>query len=80
RESVRRLLRGGTHWSWWAGVIGIGLVAPTLIVSLAAVDVLGTSIAATYVVMAACLAVLAGGYLLRYCVLKVGVYVTLLER
>jgi protein NrfD len=80
RESVRRLVRGGTHWSWWAGVVGVGLAAPTLIVLLATVDVLGTSIAATSVVIAACLAILAGGYLLRYCVLKVGVYVTLMER
>ena len=73
-ESVRRLTQGSSRWSWWLGVVSAGLVIPLVIIALAAGDVIGTSVAATSILILTCLAILVGSYLLRYCVLKVGIY------
>lgn len=74
RESVRLLVKGEARWPWWSGVVAAGAIVPTIVVSLAAANILGTGVVATSILIAACLAILTGGYLLRYCVIKVGVY------
>lgn len=72
RESVRRLVRGKYRWSFWLGVVGIGLVVPTAIVALMLEGGLASS--SNLVLVAACLAVQVGGFLLRDIILRVGVY------
>jgi len=74
RESVRRLLQGEQRWSFWAGVVGIGLLLPSIAVALALEGQLGSGSTPAVVLVAACLAIQAGGYLLRDTVLQVGVY------
>jgi formate-dependent nitrite reductase membrane component NrfD len=74
RESVRRLLRGEQLLSFWAGTVGIGLLLPSIAVSLAAGGQLGLGTTSTFVLLAACLAVQIGSYLLRDNILRVGVY------
>ncbi len=74
RESVRRLVRGEQQLSFWAGTVGIGLVVPLIAISLAVVGDLDMGAASTLVLVAACLAVQIGGYLLRDNILRVGVY------
>ena len=74
RESVRRLLHGAVGRSFWVGVVGVGLVLPTVIVALAVGEVLeGGATAATLLAVAG-VAVLVGGYVLRDNILRVGVY------
>lgn len=74
RESVRRLVRGDQQLSFWAGTVGIGLLVPLIAVSLVVGGQLELGTASTFVLVAACLAVQIGGYLLRDNVLRVGVY------
>ncbi len=74
RVSVRRLLRGGVGWSFWVGVVGIGLVLPTAIVALEVGEVLDSGTVTASLLAAAGVAVLVGGYVLRDNVLRVGVY------
>jgi formate-dependent nitrite reductase membrane component NrfD len=63
RESVRRLNAGSLGAAFWIGVAAVGLALPLLLTWRQAAPALA----------GACL--LAGGLLLRYCVLKAGVYV-----
>lgn len=63
-ESVRLLNRGSVAWLGWAGVIGIGMALPLAV--LFATGEMGAMAGA---------AILIGGYLFRYCLLRVGVYV-----
>ena len=63
-ESVRRLNRGNIGWLAWLGIVVVGMVFP-----LAAILWDGSMAAP------AGGAILIGGFLFRYCVLKVGVYV-----
>jgi len=72
RESVRRLVRGKYRWSFWLGVVGIGLVVPTAIVALMLEGGLASS--SNLALAAACVAVQVGGFLLRDTILRVGVY------
>ena len=74
QESVRRLVRGQQCWSFWIGIVGIGLVLPAVVVSLAMLGELGSGTAATAVLLTACAAVQVGGFLLRDNFLRVGVY------
>ncbi len=74
RESVRRLLHGAVGWSFWVGVVVIGLVVPTVIVALAVGGALEDGAAAATLLAVAGVAVLIGGFLLRDNVLRVGVY------
>ncbi len=74
RESVRRLVRGQHRWSFWLGVVGVGLVLPFVIVGI----VMGEGLAvnpptAAWLVMV-CGAIQIGGFLLRDNFLRVGVY------
>ena len=64
RESVRLLSRFSLGWAFWVGVIAVGMVIP-LIVALSLPS--GASVAGA--------AILLGGLLFRYCVLKAGVFV-----
>ncbi len=63
-ESARLLNRGNVAWLVWLGVVGVGMVLPLAVLawngSLAPI---------------AGAAILIGGFLFRYCVLRVGVYV-----
>ena len=74
RISVRRLLRGGVGWSFWVGVVGVGLVVPTVIVALEVGEVLDPGTFTASLLAVAGVAVLVGGYVLRDNVLRVGVY------
>lgn len=67
RESVRRLLQGQHRWSFWGGIVGVGLVVPMLITLL-------FDMAAIPASMAACGAIQVGAILLRDNILRVGVY------
>jgi formate-dependent nitrite reductase membrane component NrfD len=64
RESVRLLSRFSLGWAFWIGVIAVGMVIP-LIVTLSLPS--GAPVAGA--------AILLGGLLFRYCVLKAGVFV-----
>ncbi len=72
RESVRRLVRGEHRWSFWLGVVGIGLVVPTAVVALILGGGLGSG--SSLVLAATCVAVQVGCFLLRDTILRVGVY------
>ncbi len=62
-ESVRLLLSGSMSLAFWIGAVGVGLVLPlVLLFAKAAPELAG-------------LCLLAGGFVARYCVLSVGVYV-----
>jgi len=62
-ESVRLLLAGPVKATFWIGVVGVGMVLPVLLLfGKAAPELAG-------------LCLLAGGFLARYCILSVGVYV-----
>ncbi len=74
KESIRRLTHGNSRKPWWLGVIIGGLVAPLIIVSLASANVIGSGQFFASVSIAACAFIILGGYLLRYCVLRVGIY------
>ena len=74
RESVRRLMHGALGWSFWIGVVGIGLILPTVIVTLEMSNVLGSGNSDASILLVASVATLAGGYLLRDNILRVGVY------
>ncbi len=74
RESVRRLMRGERRISWWVGVVVVGLVVPTIVLFLPVAGVIGAGTGAITVIIAACVAILIGGYMLRDVVLSVGVY------
>ena len=74
QESIRRLTQGNSKRPWWIGVILIGLIVPLIIVSLASLNLIGSSDFASYVLITACGCIILGGYLLRYCVLRVGIY------
>ena len=64
KESVRLLTRDELSLPFWAGVVLVGMIIPlALVVGMKSVTVLS----------GVCL--LVGGFLFRYCVLKVGVYV-----
>ena len=74
RESVHRLLCERHRWSFWGGTVGIGLIVPAIIVSLAAGGRLGTDVPSALLLVAACAAILVGGFLLRDNILRVGIY------
>lgn len=74
RESVRRLVRGELRASFWFGVVAIGLIAPSIAVFWVAGNQPAPSAAPALMLVAACLAIQAGAYLLRENFLKVGVY------
>ena len=74
RESVRRLVRGECRWSFWAGVVGLGLVLPFVAVALAMRSDLGAQSAAMIWLIAAGGAIQVGGFFLRDSFLRVGVY------
>lgn len=64
KESVRLLNRAPLGWTFWIGVMGVGLILPLPVILWfpSAVVLAGAGI-------------LIGGLLFRYCVLKAGVYV-----
>lgn len=74
QESVRRLVRGEHRLSFWLGIVGIGLVAPMLVVALILGGALGSGPTVAAAFAAASLAVQAGCFLLRDNILRVGVY------
>ena len=74
RESVRRLVQGKHRLSFWAGTVGIGLALPTVIVAFAISGQLGTDMAATSLLVASCVAIQVGGFMLRDNILQVGIY------
>jgi len=74
RESVRRLLHGEHRRNFWLGVVGVGLVLPFIMVSLALGQELGVNPAAAASAVTACGAIQIGGFLLRDSFLRVGVY------
>jgi len=74
RESVRRLMHGALGWSFWIGVVGIGLILPTAIIALEMSNLLGSGNSDASILLVASVATLAGGYLLRDNILRVGVY------
>lgn len=74
RESVRRLARGQHCWSFWIGVVGVGLVLPSVIVGLGIGSDLSTDLSAAAGLAIACGAIQVGGFLLRDSFLRVGVY------
>lgn len=74
RESVRRLVRGELCWSFWAGIVGIGLVLPMLVVVLEVSGQLGTDTATAFLLAVTCVAIQVGGFLLRDNILRVGIY------
>jgi len=64
RESVRLLTREEVSRAFWVGVVLVGMIVPlALVVGMKSATVLTG------------LCLLVGGFLFRYCVLKVGVYV-----
>ncbi len=64
RESVRLLNGSSLGWAFWVGVIALGMIFPLIVV-------VSLQAAAT----AAGAAILLGGLLFRFCVLKAGVFV-----
>lgn len=74
RESVRRLLNGECRFSFWVGVVGIGLVLPFLAVALVMQGNLIPEFAAAVWLALAGAAIQVGGFLLRDSFLRVGVY------
>ncbi len=74
RESVRRLVRGEHRWSFWIGTVGIGLALPAIVAAVAVSGRLGTGTPAMFMLVAACLAIQLGGFLLRDNILRVGIY------
>jgi len=74
QESVRRLVRGEHRLSFWLGIVGIGLVAPMVVVALILGGALGSGPTVAAAFAAASLAVQAGCFLLRDNILRVGVY------
>ena len=64
RESVRLLNRGPLAWTFWIGVVLVGMIVPLAVVALlqSPAAVAGAGL-------------LIGTFLFRYCVLKAGVYV-----
>lgn len=63
RESVRLLNRGPLAWTFWIGVVLVGMIVPLLLVALRQSVALAGS------------GLLVGTFLFRYCALKAGVYV-----
>jgi polysulfide reductase chain C len=74
RDSVMMLLKGKVAPIFWIGVVGVGIVLPIAIVAPFA---LAQKTAAAAFIIAAVFAI-AGGVLLRYSILKAGVYEPLL--
>ncbi len=74
RESVRRLVRGKHRWSFWLGVVGVGLVLPFVIVGIAMGEELAANPTTAAWLVTACGAIQIGGFLLRDSFLRVGVY------
>jgi protein NrfD len=74
RESVRRLLQGQCRWSFWIGVVGVGLVLPFLAVALAMRGDFGAELTGAAWLTAAGGAIQVGGFFLRDSFLRVGVY------
>ena len=63
KESVRLLNRGPLAWTFWIGVVLVGMIVPLLVLALLqSAAVAGAGL-------------LVGTFLFRYCVLKAGVYV-----
>jgi formate-dependent nitrite reductase membrane component NrfD len=64
KESVRLLNRNKVAWVAWLGVVGVGMVLPlaALLWDRSMIPMAGAGL-------------LVGGYLFRYCLLRVGVYV-----
>jgi len=71
RESVRRLVSGEHHLSFWLGVVGVGLVVPIALIGMALSG--GQPISVAWLAIA-CGAIQVGGFLLRDNFLRVGVY------
>jgi formate-dependent nitrite reductase membrane component NrfD len=74
RESVRRLVSGAHRWSFWIGVVGVGLVLPFVMIGLATGHGLTTDSATVLWLATACGAIQVGGFLLRDSFLRVGIY------
>jgi protein NrfD len=74
RESVRRLVSGEHRWSFWIGVVGVGLVLPFAMIGLATGQELANNPASALWLATACGAIQVGGFLLRDSFLRVGVY------
>jgi len=74
RESVRRLVSGAHRWSFWIGVVGVGLVLPFAMIGLATGQELANNPASALWLATACGAIQVGGFLLRDSFLRVGVY------
>lgn len=75
RESVRRLVSGKQRLSFWAGIVGIGLILPLLAAALTLSEAMESStMAFVATLLAASLAIQVGAFLLRDTILRVGVY------
>jgi polysulfide reductase chain C len=74
RESVRRLLSGEHRWSFWIGVVGVGLILPIVMIGLASGQNLSADPATAIWLATACGAIQIGGFLLRDNFLRVGIY------
>lgn len=64
RESVRILSRGPLGALFWVGAVGLGMILP-----------LGGIVSSDTAFLPVGVAILAGGILIRYCILKAGVFV-----
>lgn len=73
RESVRRLVKGDYRWSFWLGVVALGLFFPILGTSLALAQPPASSLTLAMLV-GLCVGIQLGGYLLRDNILRVGIY------
>lgn len=74
RESVRRLVRGQYRLGFWIGIVGIGLLLPTVVVVPVVIGGLAAGSVTTALLVAACAAIQLGAFLLRDNFLRVGVY------
>jgi formate-dependent nitrite reductase membrane component NrfD len=63
-RSARLLLRGARRWAFWGVVVGLGMVAPVILLIAAR--------ASAEAAAAAAASALAGGFMLRVCVLGIG--------
>jgi protein NrfD len=74
RESVRRLVRGEHRWSFWIGVVVVGLALPFVMIGLASGRELAADASTVVWLALACVAIQVGGFLLRDNFLRVGIY------
>lgn len=67
QEACARLVSGDLAWAFWIMLVGIGLVVPLIL------DGVNRSRKTTIIYAAKGIAVLVGGFFLRYCIMEAGV-------